>query len=399
MAPPASDSPPRAYSPGLDGLRAVAAVAVMLFHLNMFHMIGGYLGVTVFFCLSGFLITSLLLEELRSAGRIDLRGFWRRRVFRIIPLLATVSAVWAVWAVVDGSELAHHTLVGAVTSALFVTNIAVARHGDAAGLLNGNWSVALEEQFYVVWPVLLTFFWRRLRSEATLAWLAAGAAFIVMAHRYMLAPTVHWSRVWFGPDTQVDAVLVGCAVALGLRCRARSVSVGAGVALLSFLFLADRTPFAAQQIVPAAIVCTALLLPYLKDHPGLFGWRPLVALGKRSYGFYLWGGPIGYLLQHNLHFPSVFLLTATFTATLAVSEMTYRWIEVPLRRRGRRRGASAPGGAKGRLLPCRHDLRRTESPPGPAGGGATQGQAHAVRADHQEDGEDSPPVALTRSPC
>jgi peptidoglycan/LPS O-acetylase OafA/YrhL len=314
----------------------------MLFHLNLFHMRGGFLGVTVFFCLSGFLITSLLVEELRSAGRIDLRAFWRRRVFRILPLLVTVSAVWAGWALVDGSELARHTFVGAVSSALFVTNFAVARHGDAAGILNGNWSVALEEQFYVVWPVLLMFLWRRVRSEAILAWLAAGAAVIVTTHRYTLAPTVPWSRVWFGPDTQLDAILVGCAVALGLRCRLPAVSVGAGVTLVSFLFLADRTPVAAQQIVPAAVVCTALLLPYLKDHAGIFGWRPLVALGKRSYGFYLWGGPIGYLLQHRLHLSGLILLAAAFTATLAVSEGTYRWIEVPLRRRGRRGSAPVP---------------------------------------------------------
>jgi peptidoglycan/LPS O-acetylase OafA/YrhL len=341
------DSPRLAYSPGLDGLRAVAAVAVMLFHLNMFHMTGGFLGVNIFFCLSGFLITSLLVEELRSAGRIDLRGFWRRRVFRIIPLLATVTAAWAGWALVDGSELAHHTLAGAVSSALFVTNFAVARHENAAGILNGNWSVALEEQFYVVWPLLLMSLWRRVRSEATLAWLAAGAAVLVMTHRYLLAPTAQWSRLWFAPDTQVDAVLLGCAVALGLRCRLRAVSVGAGVLLVSFLFLADTNPVAAQQIVPAAVVCTALLLPYLVDHAGIFGWRPLVALGKRSYGFYLWGGPVGYLLQHRLHLSSLLLLGATLTTTLALSELTYRRIEVPLRRHGRRRR---------RLLPCRHGL-------------------------------------------
>jgi peptidoglycan/LPS O-acetylase OafA/YrhL len=351
-------SPRLPYSPGFDGLRAVAALAVMLFHLNLFHVTGGFLGVSVFFCLSGFLITSLLLEELRGAGRIDLRAFWRRRVFRIMPLLATVTAVCVVWALFNGSELAHQTLTGALTSALFVTNLVVAHDPAAAGLLNGNWSVVFEEQFYLVWPVLLMVLWRRVRRETTLAWLAAGAALLVMAHRYMLAPSVEWTRLWFGPDTQVDAVLVGCAVVLGFQCRVRAISVGAGVALMSFLFFANATPVAAQQVIPATVVSTALLLPYLKDHAGVFGWRPLVALGKRSYGFYLWGGPIGYLVQHTFDLPSLVRLAVALTATLAVSEITYRGIEVPLRRLGRgplrRSRAFSPAPAE----PLRLSVRR-----------------------------------------
>jgi len=350
-------SPRLSYSPGLDGMRAVAALAVMLFHLNVLHATGGYLGVSIFFCLSGFLITSLLLEELRRSERIDLRAFWRRRAYRIFPLLATVSGACAVWAVFDGSELARHTVTGAVTTALFVTNFAVAHHPDAAGLLNGNWSVAFEEQFYVVWPVVLGVLWRRVRRETAIAWAVAGAAGLVMAHRYLLAPHAPWSRVWFAPDAGADAVLVGCAVALGLRCRVRAASVGAGILLVSFLFLADARPIAAQQVIPAAVVCTALLLPYLQDHPGLFGWGPLVALGKRSYSFYLWGGPIGYLLR-DLGLPAPLLLATALAATLAVSEVTFRWIEVPLRRLGRRPVRRSPASGTTPAGPLPLSLRR-----------------------------------------
>ena len=337
------DPPKLPYSPGFDGLRAIAALAVMLYHLKVLHATGGFLGVSIFFCLSGFLITSLLLQELRVAGRIDLRGFWRRRVFRILPLLGTVTAAWALWSLFDGSELAHRTLAGARSSALFVTNFAVARQQDSAGLLNGNWSVVFEEQFYLAWPPVLMVLWSRLRRERAIAWIVAGAAALVMAHRYVLAPTAPWSRIWFSPDTQVDAVLAGCAVALGLQCRARLVSVGAGVALVGLLFVGYPSTGAAQQVIPAVVLCTALVLPYLKDHAGVLGWPPFVALGKRSYGLYLWGGPIIVLLREHLGVANPWLLVISLPATLAVSEITYRWIEVPLRRFGRRRaGGGSP---------------------------------------------------------
>ena len=324
------------YSPGLDGLRAVAAVAVMLFHLRLFHMTGGFLGVDVFFTLSGFLITSLLLEELRVLGRIDLRGFWRRRVFRIVPLLATVSGVWAVWAAFDHSAMGHRTLVGAATSALFMTNWLVMHDGLAAGLLNGNWSVAFEEQFYLTWPLILGFLWRRVRSEKALAYGLASLVGLVMLHRWLISPGAMWFRVSFGPDTQIDAVLAGCAVALGLRCRSKGVSIMAGIALIGFLFVGRQTQLlTAQLIMPATVVCTALLLPYLQEHGGVLRWSPLVALGKRSYGFYLWGGPIAYQAEHSGHLTGLALLAATFGVTMIVTEVTYRLIETPLRRRGR----------------------------------------------------------------
>src|SRR5439155_23135361 len=236
---------------------------------------GGFLGVDVFFVLSGFLITSLLLDELRSGGAVDLRAFWRRRIFRIVPLLVTVTVTVFAWALVDGSPEAHRTMVGAVASLAFVVNWVAANHVGSAGALVANWSVALEEQFYLVWPLLLGLLYRWRRSERALAWLVAGVAVALALHRFTAVAGWGVARVWFGPDTQADALLAGCAVALGLRCRSRLAGQVALVGLVGLLGLAvDGSPFTMRWLVPATIACTAVLVPVLADHGRWLAWRP-----------------------------------------------------------------------------------------------------------------------------
>ena len=334
MGEPAS-RPRLAYAPALDGLRAVACLSVMLYHVKV--LTGGFLGVDVFFTLSGFLITSLLLDELRAGGGVDLRAFWRRRVYRIVPLLVTVSATLFAWAVLSTSSQAQRTMVGAATSLLFVVNWVAANHVGSAGALVANWSVALEEQFYLVWPLLLGGLWWWRRSEQALAWMVAGAAAVLAVHRATAVGGWGVARVWFGPDTQADALLAGCAVALGLRCRSRRAGQVALVGLIALLGLAvDGSPFTMRWLVPATILCTALLLPVLADHGGWLAWAPLRAVGRRSYGLYLWGTPISFLAYEVYGLRGLPLLAVAFAATFAVTEVTYRFVEMPLRRLGRR---------------------------------------------------------------
>lgn len=332
-------APPKrlAYSPGLDGLRAVACLAVMLYHAAFVPAAGGYLGVNIFFTLSGFLITSLLLEELRTTGRINLRGFWRRRVFRIVPLLAAVCAAGAVWGLIAGGHLGDTTVHGAVASMLFCANWLVAQIHEGAGVLGANWSVSVEEQFYLVWPLLLWALYRWTRSERRLAWVVAGLAVAVCAHRtFMPLTTGQWARMWYGTDTQADALLIGAVVALGWRCRSRVVSLGAGIVLAAFLMAATVGDLGMMRLaMPAVAVCTALLLPYLQDHGGILAWGPLVALGRRSYGLYLWSCPINHFLLFNVGLRGLPLIAAVFVFSLAISEVTYRFLEVPMRRLGR----------------------------------------------------------------
>ena len=328
------------YAPALDGLRAIACLSVMLYHAEL--LPGGFLGVDVFFTLSGFLITSLLLAELRAGQAVDLRAFLRRRLFRIVPLLATVSVTLGVWGWVHGGTLGEATVVGAIASLFFSVNWLVSSGADAAGALTANWSVALEEQFYLVWPLLLWGLHRFRRSEKTMAVLVGGAAIALAIHRFLIVPGATGSRIWFGVDTQADALLAGCAVALGLQCRSRLTAGVAGAGLAALFLFARETTFTYQFGLPATILCTAALLPVLADHGGWLTWRPLRAVGRRSYGLYLWGSAIHVVAHSAYGLSGVGLFLVVFTATFAVTEVTYRLIEVPLRRLGRR---PAPEGA------------------------------------------------------
>ena len=335
-----SEAPPKrlVYAPGLDGLRAVACFAVILYHLDVLHVAGGYLGVTVFFTLSGFLITSLLLDEFRATGRVDLRGFWRRRVYRIIPLFWVVSGTCGLIGFVAGSAIGRDTARGATGSLLLIVNWLMIRDERFAGVLGGNWSVSVEEQFYLVWPLLFLFLIRRVRNERVLASAAALSAVALAVHR---AGMHDWGRVWLGTDTQADALLIGCAVALGLRCSSRLVAISAGGVLVILLFFAETgLPITWKLFMPAVAVATGLLLPYLQDHGGVLAWPPLTALGRRSYGIYLWGGPVGYI-SHTVLGSGLASAAVALLATVAVAEVTYRLVEIPMRRRGRRRSGNA----------------------------------------------------------
>src|SRR5437588_9660201 len=189
------------YAPALDGLRAIACLSVMLYHAR--YLSGGFLGVDVFFTLSGFLITSLLLDELRSEqGAVDFRAFWRRRIFRIVPLLATVSFTLFLWGWVHGGAQGQATIVGAFSSLLFFVNWVVSHRTEGGGALTANWSVALEEQFYLVWPVVLSGLYRWRRSERAVAATVAAVAAALAVHRFVMVPGTSYTRVWFGIDTQ-----------------------------------------------------------------------------------------------------------------------------------------------------------------------------------------------------
>jgi len=322
------------YSPGLDGLRALACGAVFLFHAHVLHLVGGFLGVSVFFTLSGFLITSLLLDELRSGQGFSPRSFWRRRIFRIVPLYAMVTLTGTIWALGAGGPLGRDTLIGAAGSACFLINWILAWHGAAGGILNGNWSVAVEEQFYVTWPLALAGLRSRLRSERAIAFILATVAILIAGHRWMIA-SQGFTRSWYATDTQADALLIGCVVALGWRARSRLLHVGAALAIIVALFTARTDIQTARIIMPLTAVSTAILVPFIQEHPGPLAWGPLVAIGRRSFGIYLWGCPIVYLLrfQGGLHGLELVSLASVFTALVA--EPTYRLVELPMRRLGR----------------------------------------------------------------
>ncbi|HEY5988796.1 MAG TPA: acyltransferase, partial [Streptosporangiaceae bacterium] len=212
----------RPRSPGLDGVRALAVLAVMAFHEGIGAVPGGFLGVDVFFVLSGYLITDLLTAHMDSHGRLDLRGFWTRRARRLLPALAVVLVtVTAAVAVIDSGQLAalRPALMAAAT---YSSNWYQAVHHvpyfasfGPPPPLQHLWSLAIEEQFYLLWPLILGVVLSRVRSRrdrALVAWLGAVASAVIMAFLY--APGEDPSRVYYGTDTHATALLIGAALAL-----------------------------------------------------------------------------------------------------------------------------------------------------------------------------------------
>src|ERR671913_1335333 len=212
------------YSPGLDGLRALAVMAVLLYHADLGWIPGGFLGVEVFFVISGYLITALLLAEWRTEGSVDVKAFWMRRARRLLPALYVLLVATLAYAVVFlPGEVAG--LRADVLAALgYVTNwylvLGHESYFEAIGrpsLLKHLWSLAVEEQFYLLWPLVVAFplsvgarRWRQ-RRVLIVALTGAAASAVLMAALYR--PEVDPSRLYFGTDTRATGLLVGAALA------------------------------------------------------------------------------------------------------------------------------------------------------------------------------------------
>jgi peptidoglycan/LPS O-acetylase OafA/YrhL len=189
--------------PELDGLRGIAILLVVARHADTPGCAsGGAIGVTMFFTLSGFLITSLLLEESASTGRVDLAAFYRRRALRLFPALFACIAVTIVLAVLLGTWIASEQMVAAAL--LYFGNWALIARAEA-GVLGHTWSLSVEEQFYVTWPLVLVLFGR---SRRAVIWLAGTGALVSVGLRFKLYSGDTLWRVAYGTDTKADALLV-----------------------------------------------------------------------------------------------------------------------------------------------------------------------------------------------
>ena len=220
MPKPVANAPHIAYRPGLDGLRALAVAAVFLYHARIDWLPGGFLGVDLFFVLSGYLITSLLLVEWEARNRIDLRRFWLRRARRLLPALVVVVLGALILASIFARQDLAHTRSDAVSSLLYYTNwheiIANHSYFNRVGnpsLLKHTWSLAIEEQFYIVWPLLLVpglvLVGRKRLPMLVIAGIAASAALM-----WILYNPNDPTRVWNGTDTRAFLLLMGILLAL-----------------------------------------------------------------------------------------------------------------------------------------------------------------------------------------
>lgn len=352
------------YLPGLDGIRAVAVTAVLLFHLPARLLPGGFLGVDVFFVLSGFLITTLLLGELEATGGLRFGQFYLRRARRLLPALFAVLLVSGILVLTVARDAAAVFRQDAIAALTYTTNwwyIFDARtYFELLGrppLLQHLWSLGIEEQFYLVWPTVCFLVWRKWRRRGVAIFAVAGAVLgtVWMASLgYLQGPLdpTNTARLYFGADTHAMTVLAGAALAtvwrpsrLPLRIPTSaqvSLAIAGGASLLGltafFLWASEdsawlfRGGFLVVAIVTLPLVAAA-------SHPaGAFGaalGTPVLRwMGTRSYGIYLWHWPIFLVTRPDLDIGLRGFWAGAFSValTLVVAEASYRWIEMPVRR-------------------------------------------------------------------
>lgn len=346
------------YVPGLDGLRAVAVVAVFLYHAGASWLPGGFLGVEVFFVLSGYLITSLLIGEWDRDGRIDLRAFWTRRALRLLPAVALLLAVLLAFVSLHSQTDLAATREGAAAAAGYATNWYLIFHHQSyfeslgrPPLLQHLWSLAIEEQFYVAWPLAFGLLWRFLGRRGSLAAILVGGGASAALMAYLAHPGSDPSRVYYGTDTRAAGLLAGAALACLVQGRSAFSSRGwrrwmpdvmfiAGAAGLAVGFAAMsetnshlyRGGFLAVDLA-TVLVIAGVVLAGARGGPLLLGNAVLGWLGKRSYGIYLWHWPIVVLTGRGTDVPidGFALFVVRVAATVGIAALSYRFVEWPVR--------------------------------------------------------------------
>lgn len=363
------------HRPALDGVRAIAVLFVLLYHGGVRSLPGGFLGVDVFFVLSGFLITSLLLVEWSTTDRIDVAAFWFRRARRLLPALVLVLIVVAVYAAWMAPDVTRDRLRGDMLSTLFyaanwrfvVNGVSYFEQYATPTPLLHTWSLAIEEQFYLVWPIVVILLARYLakgskeRAPLILAGACGGAALVSAGLMFAIyQPGLDPSRVYYGTDTRAQALLVGAAAAglaihrgwwhdrtsAGARLAAALSLIGlVGVGLLGF-FGSDSAPwmyrggFLVAALISAALVA-AVAHPSTNPVITLLAIAPLRWIGLASYGIYLWHWVIFVILTpERTGTEGHALLSIRVAITLLVATISYLFVEKPIRQWRPRRGES-----------------------------------------------------------
>ncbi len=372
------------YLPGLDGLRALAVSAVLVYHAGTFSDLeaaergiqwlrGGYLGVEVFFVISGYLITSLLLLEQRRTKSNDIKAFWLRRARRLLAALYALIAFWTVYAVVFLRDEVARLRGDIVAGFFYVTNwyqIATSSYVDNTLELNGErpslfkhlWSLAVEEQYYILWPVLFLLLFRWLGRDrmrrvvlfgalGSAAWMAALTTFSWLSGYSKFDESVDPTRIYEGTDTRAAGLLLGSWLAFVWAPNRIRGQVGkgapllldaAGVVALIWLFRLHQTIgfsevflYRGGLLLVSALTCVLIIVTvHPASHVGALLGNPVLRwIGVRSYGIYLWHWPIFQVTRPTLDIgvDGIANLVLRLVLTLAAAELSFRFIETPVR--------------------------------------------------------------------
>jgi peptidoglycan/LPS O-acetylase OafA/YrhL len=355
------------YLGGLDGLRAIAVIAVLLYHAELAlpgaSVSGGFLGVDVFFVLSGYLITSLLLGEWRERSGVRIGGFWLRRARRLLPAVLFLTTAVLVYAALFLPDEIASLRGNAAASLGYATNWYLIVHHESYFeswgrplLLRHLWSLAIEEQFYVVWPLVFAIGMTWLRPRGLVVALLTAAAASTALAWVLYEPGSDPSRVYYGTDTRAAGLLIGSALAFvwpAARAASRPwLADAAGVAALAslaamFFLVGESDAFLYQGGFAAAAIATAIVIAAIVTRGSrvgaALGVLPLRVIGRRSYSLYLWHWPVFMLTRPgaDIALDGVPLFALRLAITFALAELSYRIIETPIRHGALGRGWEA----------------------------------------------------------
>lgn len=355
------NSHPIRYLYGLDGLRALAVISIIIYHLNPKWLSGGFLGVDTFFIISGYLITSILLHEYNHTGSIDLIQFWKKRIKRLLPAVLFLISVVLIYTLFFEPNIIKNVKQDALAALFYVSNWWYIFHDvsyfDSFKImpLKHLWSLAIEEQFYIVWPLLLLLLIRIKKLKKHFLLIIFICSIIsVLAMIFIAHPNADNSRVYFGTDTRLQTLLLGVLLAyiwppfrlkdkikLPLKITIESFGlVSIGLLIIFIMTVSSNDNWFYFGGIYFISLCT---LPAIASavHPStllskILGNRIFLWIGQRSYSLYLWHYPV--ITFTNRHFVQghipFYIIIVEIILTLILAECSYRYVEVPFRKEG-----------------------------------------------------------------
>jgi len=355
------------YSPQLDGLRGFAVLCVMAFHASKSYLRGGFLGVDIFFVLSGFLISSLLVSEFDRHGFVNLKNFYMRRVLRLAPALIAMLTVFCLVSLIFLSRVqAHSNLIDAAISLFYLSNWSRAFSIHPPYFLGHTWTLSTEEQFYIVWPLLLVTMLRKTSTRKMVVLFTLGIALLSWALRaYFHIKGVSAFRLYNGLDTRADSLMVGCAFGVAYASHfferepmkevlSRFLPIATVLAVLCILALLVVADWQAPHMYLytfflVEILTAILIINILTSKHGILAKvleiRPLVWLGSISYSLYLWHFPIFKVMIDRQLSPLV-IIAAGGSISLLVASLSYYALEKPILKLKKRYSWAEPSASR-----------------------------------------------------